>query len=78
MGQAIGVFLPLLLFMMSPVLIPVITSLVGRVYDSATGANRTRSAAARATEAARHAATRRQGTRRHEPATARPETATAA
>jgi hypothetical protein len=34
MGQAVGVFLPLLLFMLSPVLIPVCTSLIGRLYDA--------------------------------------------
>lgn len=34
MGQAIEVFLPLLIFMLIPVLIPVVTAAVGRVIDS--------------------------------------------
>ncbi len=60
MGPVIGTFLPLLLFMLSPILIPVCTSLIGRLFDLVT-AEPEASPAVRATEAARHAA----ATRKH-------------
>jgi hypothetical protein len=34
MGQAVGIFLPMLVFMLIPVLIPVVTSMIGRVIDA--------------------------------------------
>jgi hypothetical protein len=58
MGEVLTTFLPLILFMLSPVLIPICTSLTGRVYDAVT-AEREASPAARATAAARHAASKR-------------------
>ncbi|RJS46475.1 hypothetical protein [Nocardioides cavernaquae] len=66
MGQAVGIFLPMLVFMLIPVLIPVVTSMIGRVVD-ALSAQREVSPAMRATEAARHAASTRES---------RPEVAT--
>jgi hypothetical protein len=60
MGQIAGTFLPLLLFMLSPILIPVCTSLIGRLFDAVTTKPEA-SPALRATEAARHAA----ATRKH-------------
>lgn len=60
MGQAISVFVPMFLFMLTPVLIPVMTGVVGRIHDCFAGARKAPSAAARATEAARrNAADRR-------------------
>lgn len=56
MGQAIATFLPMLLFMLAPAFIPVITSVVGRIYDGVTGSGQTQTAAQRATEAARRRA----------------------
>ena len=58
MGPVIGTFLPLLLFMLSPILIPVCTSLIGRLYDAVTSKPEA-SPAVRATAAARHAASKR-------------------
>lgn len=56
MDQALSIFLPMLLFMLTPIFIPLVTSLIGRIHDRVTSARVVQSPAALATEAARQAA----------------------